>query len=389
MIDIQTFMLALGVGNLAFALLMAGYLRDATSAPGLRTWMWARLLSGSVQALGWMMPHSGPALTMDLAAFAWVGGAALEVAAYCQFFGFAPTVWRKMLLPAAALALVAVAIAVALGATSQQMTRVMALGIAAFSAGGAAVLLRPRKGASLLQSLIGLNDAVFAIAILAWVIVANGQATTAHARPILGMAYLASYLLMIVNGFGFLLLCKQKDDAHMRRLATIDDLTDTLNRRAFFERAEEAHQQARRLGKPITLMMLDLDHFKQLNDNYGHACGDQALRVFASTAQAILRDRDLLARLGGEEFAVALPGTALDRALVAAERLRNAVSQAELGACASGHRMTVSIGLVLIEPDEALTSALARADHALYAAKTGGRNRVKVGVACTATEVAA
>jgi diguanylate cyclase (GGDEF)-like protein len=376
-IDIQTFMLALGVGNLAFALLMGGYLRNAASGPGLRTWMLARLLSGAVQTLGWLLPHSGPALTMDLAAFAWVGGAALEVAAYCQFFELAPSAWRKLLLPTAALALVAVAVAMALGATSRQMTHVMALAIAAFSAGAASILLRPREHASLLQRVIGVNDALFAVAILAWVVVMKGQASGTHARPILGMAYLASYLLMIVNGFGFLLLCKQKDDAHMRRLATVDDLTDTLNRRAFFEHADAAREKAMRMRKPTALMMLDLDHFKQLNDSYGHACGDEALRIFAAAARTLLRDGDVLGRLGGEEFALALPRSSPEGARLVAERLRAAVGDAVLPACAGDYRMTVSIGVVMIAPDEALTTALARADHALYAAKTAGRNRVE------------
>jgi diguanylate cyclase (GGDEF)-like protein len=383
-IDIQTFMLALGVGNLAFALLMGGYLRNAASAPGLRTWMWARSMSGTVQVLSWLLPQSGPALTMDLAAFAWVGGAALEVAAYCQFFEFAASAWRKLLLPTAAVALVAVAVAMGLGATTLQMTRVMALAIAAFSAGAAGILLRPRTQASLLQRVIGVNDALFAVAILAWIIVTKGQPSEPHARPILGMAYLASYLLMIVNGFGFLLLCKQKDDAHMRRLATIDDLTDMLNRRAFFEHAERAREGALRLQRPVALMMLDLDHFKQLNDSYGHACGDDALRTFAGTARKLLREGDVLGRLGGEEFALVLPRSSLEGARLVAERLRMAVNDAVLPACAGDYRMTVSIGLVTIAPDEALTTALARADHALYAAKTAGRNRVQVGQALEA-----
>jgi len=128
-------------------------------------------------------------------------------------------------------------------------------------------------------------------------------------------------------------------------------------------------------------MMLDLDHFKRLNDGFGHACGDEALRVFADTARGVLRDHDLMGRLGGEEFALALPGTGLEGALHAAERLRVAVAEAPLLSCAGSYRMTVSIGLVMIDTGEELTAALARADHALYVAKTTGRNRVEVGPA--------
>jgi diguanylate cyclase (GGDEF)-like protein len=126
--------------------------------------------------------------------------------------------------------------------------------------------------------------------------------------------------------------------------------------------------------------MLDLDHFKQLNDNHGHACGDQALRLFAEAARGVLRDHDLMGRLGGEEFALALPGATLEGACHAAERLRIAVTELVLD-CADTYRMSVSIGVVMIDPNEALTAALARADHALYVAKTSGRNRVEIGPA--------
>jgi diguanylate cyclase (GGDEF)-like protein len=175
------------------------------------------------------------------------------------------------------------------------------------------------------------------------------------------------------------LLCKQKDDALMRRLATVDGLTGMLNRRAFFERADSARLLALRLRKPIALLMMDIDHFKQLNDGYGHGCGDEALKMFADTARGTLREHDVMGRLGGEEFALALPGTALEGALEAAERLRIAVTEAPVIECAPGYRMTVSIGVVMIDGFEELTAALARADHALYAAKTSGRNRVEAG----------
>nr|WP_314546988.1 GGDEF domain-containing protein [uncultured Massilia sp.] len=379
MIDIRTFMLALGVGNIAFALLMAGYMRGAPSNAALKAWMWARLLSGLGQVCAWTSPHFDMPLLVDVAGFIWISGAALELGAYCLFFGFRR--WRQSLYPATVAAMLVVAGAALLGASAQQMTWTVAVLVALFASAAAMILLRPQKDAPLLQRIIGAVDALFALAIWVWMAVAGGRTDTFDASPILGFAYLSSYLLMIVNGFGFLLLCKMKDDASMRRLATIDGLTDTLNRRAFFERADAARVQARRLRKPIALVMLDLDHFKQLNDGFGHACGDEALRVFAATARAMLREHDLMGRLGGEEFALALPGTSLEGALHAAERLRMAVTEAPLPSCAVGYRMTVSIGVVVIDPDEELTAALARADHALYAAKIGGRNRVEVGEA--------
>jgi diguanylate cyclase (GGDEF)-like protein len=374
-IDIQTFMLALGVGNIAFALLMAGYMRGADNSPALGYWMWGRLSIGLAQLCWWMAPQFELRLVEALSACAWLGGVALEVGANCLFFGFVR--WRRSLYLLTLAGWAAVCYVVATGASRPQLTELISFIIALSVFAAAVVLLRPRQ-APLLQRIIGVNNILFALAIWTWLgfeAVSPGQAST----PVLGLAYLGSYLLMIVNGFGFLLLCKQKDDALMRQLATIDSLTGMLNRRAFFERAEGARQLAMRLRKPIALLMLDIDHFKQLNDGFGHACGDAALKVFADTARGVLRDHDLIGRLGGEEFALALPGTTLDGALEAAERLRLAVMQAPMLGCALTYRMTVSIGVVIIDPFEELTAALARADHALYAAKTGGRNRVEAG----------
>lgn len=186
-------------------------------------------------------------------------------------------------------------------------------------------------------------------------------------------------MILIVNGFGFVLLCKEKDDAEMTRLATIDSLTGMANRRAFFERTDSARMLAARQGHPISLMMLDLDHFKRINDHYGHAAGDAALRVFADAAQQALREPDIMGRLGGEEFAIALPGTDLAGAVQAGERLRLAVRAAELPLCGPEYVITVSIGVVAIDPEEHINAALARADHALYVAKSAGRDRIEVG----------
>jgi diguanylate cyclase (GGDEF)-like protein len=377
-IDIQTFMLALGVGNVAFALLMACYMHGAARSLALRDWMWARLGCGLGECCWWLAPRTGSQAFEVLALAVWVGGVLLEVAAYCRFFGFRNL--RRAMSASTALAVLSVGGALLAGASRIMLTGVVGGLIAVFTFNASMVLLDPRRKRTLLERIIGINDVLYAIAIGTWLLVEKGRVDLNAMTSIDGLAYLASYLLMIVTGFGFLLMCKQRDDAQMQRLATIDSLTGALNRRAFFERAESARQLALRLRKPIALLMLDLDHFKQLNDGFGHACGDQALRLFADTARGVLRDHDLMGRLGGEEFALALPGTPLEGARQAAERLRIALTEAVI-ACAPTYRMSVSIGLVMIEPDEELTAALARADHALYAAKTGGRNRVETGPA--------
>lgn len=379
MIDIPTIILALSIGNLGFALLMAGYVRGSAPDRTLRLWMWSRLVLGLTHFLGWSMPGTW---ADDVAALGGIVGVVTEAAAYCLYFGFKR--WQRVLFPAAGVALLALAIASLEGATYVQLLGLACAFAAVFAAAMTYILLRARNGRpSLLQRVIGVNDGLFAVCMMfgGW----EGLLHPEHAlgtNPAHAVAALAAYLLMIVNSVGFLLLCKQKADEQMALLATTDFLTGLVNRRAFFEQADAARLLALRLHKPISLLMLDIDHFKQLNDRYGHAAGDDALVAFASTARAILREHDIMGRLGGEEFALALPGTDMAGALLAGERLRRAVSEAPvLLGCGAQHRLTVSVGVVVVEPNETLTAALARADHGLYAAKSGGRDRVETGPA--------
>ncbi|MCC2954751.1 GGDEF domain-containing protein [Massilia sp. IC2-477] len=377
MIDIHSFLLALGIGNIAFAVLMAGYTHGAAPSPGLRLWMWARFGIGMCQLLGWCRPFLDVPVLNGIEGAGWVLAVSLEVAAYCIFFGFER--WRRVLLPMAALALAIVLAAGSAGAPVPYLTALVAAMVALFAAAMAWILLRPRRRASLLQRIIGLNDALFAVSVALWAASCLSSDVPLGQRTAQETAYLAGYLLMIVNGFGFLLLCKEKDDAEMARLATTDSLTGLPNRHAFLERAEHARQAALRQRQPLALAMMDIDHFKQINDRFGHATGDEALAVFAHTLRATLRAHETVGRLGGEEFAMVLPGTDLSGAQQAAERLRLAVREATVITSGAAYTMTVSVGVVVLDPNETLGMALARADHALYAAKSGGRDRVEVG----------
>jgi diguanylate cyclase (GGDEF)-like protein len=308
----------------------------------------------------------------------WILAVSLEVAAYCVFFGFER--WQRVLLPVSALTLAIVLAAGSAGAPVAYLTALVAGVVALFAAAMAWILLRPRRRASLLQRIIGVNDAVFALSVALWAASCLSSDVPLGQRAVQESAYLAGYLLMIVNGFGFLLLCKEKDDAEMARLATVDSLTGLPNRHAFLERAEHARQSALRQRQPLALAMMDIDHFKQINDRFGHATGDEALTVFARTARETLRAHETIGRLGGEEFAMVLPGTDMTGALQAAERLRKAVREATVITSGTSYVMTVSIGVVVLDPNETLGMALARADHALYAAKSGGRDRVEAGM---------
>jgi diguanylate cyclase (GGDEF)-like protein len=173
--------------------------------------------------------------------------------------------------------------------------------------------------------------------------------------------------------------------AELAKLSVTDQLTGVLNRRGFTDRCATAIAQSRRLGRSTALVILDIDRFKAINDNHGHAAGDHVLRSFAIILSAALRAGDLLGRMGGEEFAVLLYDSAEGAALTIAERIRGQVRNAPLHPAGSEARVTVSGGIALVsnqfEPETALLLAMTAADEALYTAKREGRDRIAVAVA--------
>ena len=167
--------------------------------------------------------------------------------------------------------------------------------------------------------------------------------------------------------------------ARIHKLATRDDLTGLINRRHMEELAALEQRRAQRSGSQPCLCLLDIDHFKRINDAHGHAAGDDVLRLFARHAAASMRETDVLARWGGEEFLVMLPDTRPDEARVGVERLRRVLSRDEAWGPQAHMRVSFSAGLTAWRPGEPLRDALARADHALYQAKASGRDRLVEG----------
>ena len=166
-------------------------------------------------------------------------------------------------------------------------------------------------------------------------------------------------------------------EAQLQKLATTDSLTGILNRARFLALGQRTLEHARQLGRTIAVFMLDIDHFKAINDRYGHLVGDEAIRHVVAQLRAGLRDNDLLGRVGGEEFAIVLPRITRQSARRIAERLRRSVETAPLQRGADTIRITVSIGLAILhDGDQAMEQLLGRADARLYAAKAAGRNRV-------------
>jgi diguanylate cyclase (GGDEF)-like protein/PAS domain S-box-containing protein len=172
---------------------------------------------------------------------------------------------------------------------------------------------------------------------------------------------------------------RQKNlEEQLRELATRDSLTGAANRRHFVELGQRERERSLRSKAALSLCLFDADHFKLINDDYGHVAGDHALTTIARAAQSALRAADVLGRLGGEEFAILLPDTDLTGALVVAERVRGAVAASTVrGGEGVDIQVTISVGVAQLQGDESLESLLKRADTALYDAKDHGRNRVR------------
>jgi diguanylate cyclase (GGDEF)-like protein len=173
----------------------------------------------------------------------------------------------------------------------------------------------------------------------------------------------------------FLLVSERAVSAH-KTAASVDPLTGLLNRRGFSEATARMIEREAKAGRPVTVMIFDIDHFKSVNDRFGHAAGDDVLRVFADVTVASLRITDLVGRVGGEEFAALLP-CAMDEALLAAERVREAFETSGVAIDGAPIETTVSIGVAGGPPNTELEVLMASADTALYQAKRAGRNCVE------------
>jgi two-component system cell cycle response regulator len=172
---------------------------------------------------------------------------------------------------------------------------------------------------------------------------------------------------------------RKQAEAELRLLATTDPLTGLANRRHLIDRAERELLRLQRFGNPFTLMTLDVDYFKRINDTHGHACGDRALCALAATCVGLLREIDMIGRMGGEEFTIILPETVGDEAMLVADRVRRGIAEMRFDFDPPNLEFgfTVSVGVAECHrEDTRIEQPLARADHALYEAKAAGRNRV-------------
>lgn len=231
---------------------------------------------------------------------------------------------------------------------------------------------------------------VMAVALLAW---RNGQLWLAnYFPPVVSVPTVSNLMYLVLAGMqplfasiGFLLLYSEILQRELYQLARVDSLTGVGNRLAIDEAASRMLAHAARQHESLGVLMLDVDHFKQINDRFGHAGGDKVLQMLVSSIRASLRESDLIGRIGGEEFVVLSPGIDLISARELAERIRRMVEHATLPINGETLRLTVSVG-VAVASEQGRTKVLLRADKALYAAKRAGRNRVMVDAVTEADE---
>lgn len=380
-----TLLVTLLLGFLLLTLELGVAQRGLRARPELRRWTlgnWAMLA-------GFAMLFARLVLPEWLSLVLGNGLIALGLIAYVQALHLmlrdaAPPRWTWRVQPALWLAM-----ALLLVWPQALRTAAVSLLFAALLAPGVLLILRHgwRDVRSLRTVAVTLGLAVLALLVRAMHALATPDDYLSVMQPSLGqgVTFLMSFMALLGAGFGFQLAVFERVAQQMEHLASHDGLTGCLNRSTTDALLAHELRRARREGyesRPVAFVLLDLDHFKQVNDRHGHRTGDAVLQAFVAIARQRLRGSDALGRTGGEEFGLVLPGTDAEGARVLLEAIRQAVAAAPLVTDEVGRpvRVTVSAGIAVAAPDSTISAErlYGRADQALYEAKHGGRNRVEV-----------
>ncbi|QJE02924.1 GGDEF domain-containing protein [Massilia forsythiae] len=378
--DSTTMVLALALGNLALCAALFFFEHVDGRPAALSAWGWAR----QYQAAGWMLLAIGAsgampeqlalpvAYALVFAGVTWEAGALWERAGRPR--------WRRVAAPLLGLAIAAFILCNLVDPIGLRALAASLILGAAYLA-GAAALARGWRSASMLQRFLAVAGAVLALVVGArgvlvlaapsgWGWMSNDMLRQLHGA--------ALYLSALLGAFGWLLLGRERLQGELARLEVVDPVTDLPNRRGFFQALAPWMALARRPGQPTAIVLFDLDGFKRINDSYGHPAGDAVLAALADACKRQLRDSDLLGRLVGVEFAILLPRTGAQEALMVAERMRAAVEVQGVKTERALVKLTASFGVTTIRPEDSNVTLMARADAALRAAKAAGRNRVEL-----------
>jgi diguanylate cyclase (GGDEF)-like protein len=224
-------------------------------------------------------------------------------------------------------------------------------------------------GISLIRATTLLHLSFYAWRVVYFVDLLPSTPLSAGVNTLTGWTLFEALICLVAANVSYLMILSERRARSLNHLALTDPLTGLLNRRAFVE------QTALVAARGGTMLLLDIDRFKHVNDVHGHATGDKVLIGFADLLRLQLRSHDIIARTGGEEFSIVLPGLDVEPAKLIAERIRQACAETNF---ATGLEITVSIGIASLRAEETLVSTTARADVALYAAKNNGRNRIEL-----------
>lgn len=370
--------LLLGYGMLAVQVTLSRH--ELHGTVGLGTWnlgSWTLLLGFVLLALH---GHVSPWLSVLVANSLLFLGITLYGQAIYQFLhgrNAPPLLWWACALGCAALLFL-------LDRPSHQAAIVVSAVLTALLAPGLQEILRLRRRQAHPMRMVGLTLGVSAAALCARAVDAWYDPTdygdAAHVGWVQGLSFAIAFMSMLGAGFGFILAVLERNAQRMHELATHDGLTGCINRTTFDALLANAVQRAARTQEPISLLMLDLDHFKAVNDQFGHRAGDGVLRSFAVVTREQLRISDVLARVGGEEFCAILPDTDARGAVHVAESVRAAVQAMAVDNLHGAQvTVTVSVGVACMASGSTMPpdQLYQRADEALYQAKVGGRNQVR------------
>lgn len=377
--DVPTMLLMTAAASAAMALSMA--VVQSQRREGMGLWALALVLHTATYVLFTLRGTAPGWASVVLANTLLAGTFALALAAVHQFRGLALPWWRM------GLPVLAMAVSFTHFIDDYRACVIVAGVLLPLQAGMALwSLWRPRPpaqphGALLLTAGLGLQGLLLALRAL---LVATDRISVqglTRADGMQSLVFLSAFVVVILASLGFILMTKDRADADNRYFAAHDPLTGLANRRALMQAAQRDLAHAVRAHQPYAVLMVDIDHFKAVNDGHGHQAGDLALCHVARLLHARLRAQDMVGRYGGEEFLVLLPGTAPQDAVALAESLRSAVEHAPCVHEGRNIALTVSVGVCGGRPRraEGWELMLRCADQALYAAKAGGRNRVEVG----------
>ena len=378
-IDPKTLALVACIGDFILAATMTGMRAAGGRNQGLSLWA----LAGAVYGLGYLSGHL--LLTSGLGVRPWLAGgianALIASGHVLLLLGVQrhlgrPAWWWALGLPPLMLALLALPEyrqfpRAFLAESLLMVTACVAAGSLLWRA-RAPELTRYRQAAAAVFLLF----AVFLAVRSGWLMLSREVTGSFDPHLFQVLVFLGGMLFAFVLTIAFVVLVFRGKELDLREAARRDALTGLLNRHALQELAQRELAMARRQRASLSLIAIDVDHFKQVNDRHGHAAGDSVLEGVARILTPALRESDLLFRVGGEEFLVLLPFTGLAEAGIVAERLRSVIAAGGWQAPALG-RITASLGVAQMDPEgESWELALQRVDQALYAAKAAGRNRV-------------